>query len=58
MGKHKAAAATTNDPALSVDFQKYYDKYSPWLDTPSLRKQNKNLELKTGIQIHYLEKVM
>ena len=45
------------DQKLNVSYQKYYDQFSPWLFTPTLRKQNRNLELKTGVQIKHLEKV-
>lgn len=40
-----------------MTYQKYYDKYSPWLLTPSLRKQNKNLEVKSNVEIKQIEKV-
>uniref|UniRef100_A0A7M5V8Q1 Uncharacterized protein n=1 Tax=Clytia hemisphaerica TaxID=252671 RepID=A0A7M5V8Q1_9CNID len=45
------------DQKLNVSYQKYYDQFSPWFFTPTLRKQNRNLELKTGVQIKHLEKV-
>lgn len=39
-----------------IDYGKYYDKHSIWLFSPSIRKQNKNLELKTQVEIGKIEK--
>ena len=41
---------------IGSTYQKYYDKYSPWLLTPSLRKQNKNLEIKANVEIKQIDK--